>query len=97
MVKEPPHPGRVKTRLGKGIGMTRAAWWFRHQTARLLRRIRDPRWDTVLAVAPPDIEGLTSRIWPEDLPRVAQGPGGDLGDRMGGRLFRTLPPPAPPW
>lgn len=88
MVKE-PHPGRVKTRLGQGIGMARAAWWFRHQTRALLRRIRDPRWDTVLAVAP-DIEGLQSRIWPEDLPRVAQGPG-DLGDRMG-RLFRTLPP-----
>jgi len=88
MVKE-PQPGRVKTRLGKGIGMARAAWWFRHQTTCLLRRIRDPRWQVTLAVAP-DVEGLTSRIWPEDLPRVAQGPG-DLGDRMG-RLFRTLPP-----
>ena len=88
MVKE-PHPGRVKTRLGKGIGLARAAWWFRHQTASLLRRIRDPRWQVTLAVAP-DVEGLCSRIWPEDLPRVAQGPG-NLGDRMG-RLFRTLPP-----
>lgn len=92
MVKE-PRPGRVKSRLGRessgGIGIVRAAWWFRHQTRALLRRIRDPRWDVVLAVTP-DREGLASRVWPEDLPRAAQGPG-DLGDRMG-RLFRTLPP-----
>ncbi len=88
MVKE-PHPGRVKTRLGRDIGMTRAAWWFRHQTRALIRRVQDPRWQTVLAVAP-DFEGMQSRVWPAHLPRVPQGPG-DLGDRMG-RLFRSLPP-----
>jgi len=87
MVKE-PHPGRVKTRLGKSIGHTRAAWWFRHQTRSLLRRIEDPRWETVLAVSP-DVEGLSSRVWPAHLPRVPQGHG-DLGDRMG-RLFREMP------
>ena len=68
MVKE-PHPGRVKTRLGRDIGLTASAWWFRHQIGALLRRIEDPRWDTILAVAP-DVEGLTSRIWPAHLPRV---------------------------
>lgn len=88
MVKE-PRPGRVKTRLGRDLGMTASAWWFRHQVAGLLRRIRSPRWQTVLAVSP-DREGLSSRIWPEDLPRWPQGRG-DLGDRMGG-LFRALPP-----
>ncbi|MGR3435608.1 MAG: TIGR04282 family arsenosugar biosynthesis glycosyltransferase [Shimia sp.] len=88
MVKE-PRPGRVKTRLGREAGHTRAAWWFRHQTSTLFRRVRDPRWDTILAVAP-DAEGLASRVWPPDLPRVPQGPG-DLGDRMG-RVFRGLPP-----
>ncbi|WP_420838977.1 TIGR04282 family arsenosugar biosynthesis glycosyltransferase [Aliiroseovarius subalbicans] len=88
MVKE-PHPGRVKTRLGRDIGMTRAAWWFRHQTASLLRRLPDPRWDMTLAVTP-DGEGLCSRVWPGHLPRIAQG-SGDLGDRMG-RVFRTLTP-----
>ena len=62
MVKE-PRPGRVKTRLAAGIGRVPAAWWYRHQTARLLRRLRDPGWDLVLAVSP-DIEGMTSRIWP---------------------------------
>ncbi|MDU8910088.1 TIGR04282 family arsenosugar biosynthesis glycosyltransferase [Aestuariicoccus sp. MJ-SS9] len=87
MLKE-PRPGRVKTRLGRDIGMTSAAWWFRHQTRQLLRRLEDPRWDLVLAVAP-DREGLQSRVWPAHLPRVAQGRG-DLGDRMA-RLMRTLP------
>jgi rSAM/selenodomain-associated transferase 1 len=88
MLKE-PRPGRVKTRLGRGIGMTRAAWWFRHQVESLLRNVQDPRWDVILAVTP-DIDGLTSRIWPPNLPRIAQGRG-DLGDRMR-RIFRALPP-----
>ncbi|MGB0905539.1 MAG: TIGR04282 family arsenosugar biosynthesis glycosyltransferase, partial [Mangrovicoccus sp.] len=87
-VKE-PRPGRVKTRLGRDLGYTVSAWWFRHQCARLLRRLRDPRWQLVLAVAP-DLEGLSSRIWPEDLPRWPQG-SGDLGDRMG-RALRLMPP-----
>ena len=88
MVKE-PFAGRVKTRLGRDIGMTSAAWWFRHQSARLLRNITDPRWDTVLAVSP-DHQGMTSRIWPAHLPRLPQGLG-DLGDRMA-RIFRSVPP-----
>ena len=79
MVKE-PRPGRVKTRLGRDIGLVPAAWWFRHQSARLIRQLRDPRWDLVLAVAP-DREGLGSRVWPGDLPRLPQGHG-DLGARM---------------
>lgn len=87
MLKE-PRAGRVKTRLGKDIGMTASAWWFRHQTAALLRRIEDPRWDTWLAVSP-DREGLTSRIWPAHLPRIAQGHG-SLGDRMA-RLLHGMP------
>ena len=87
MVKE-PRPGRVKTRLGRDIGMVGAAWWFRHQTRSLIRRLRDPRWQIVLAVAP-DREGRRSRIWPADLPRAAQGRG-DLGDRMG-RMLRGMP------
>ncbi|PWE32675.1 hypothetical protein DDZ14_09805 [Maritimibacter sp. 55A14] len=89
MLKE-PRPGRVKTRLGREIGMVPAAWWFRHQTAGLIRRLgRDPRWQTVLAVSP-DHAGLASRVWPAHLPRIPQGPG-DLGDRMG-RILRSMPP-----
>ena len=78
MVKEPV-AGRVKTRLGREIGMPEAAWWFRHQTAQVLRRLRDPRWDMVLSVAPDT--AITSSVWPGDLARIPQGRG-DLGRRM---------------
>ncbi|WP_108885891.1 TIGR04282 family arsenosugar biosynthesis glycosyltransferase [Pseudoprimorskyibacter insulae] len=89
MVKE-PRAGRVKTRLGRDISQTAAAWWFRHQCTRLLRRLDDPRWHLFLAVSP-DRAGLTSRKWPAHLPRLPQGQG-DLGDRMA-RIFRSLPGP----
>jgi len=79
MVKE-PRAGRVKTRLGRDIGMVPAAWWFRHSVRRLLCNVSDPRWDLLLAVSP-DAEGLRSRVWPEHLPRIPQGRG-DLGQRM---------------
>lgn len=78
MVKE-PRPGRVKTRLARDIGAVAATWWFRHQVARLLRRLRDPRWELVLCVAPDG--AVASRVFPGDLTRIAQG-GGDLGARM---------------
>ncbi|MEM5520680.1 TIGR04282 family arsenosugar biosynthesis glycosyltransferase [Sulfitobacter sp. AS59] len=87
MVKE-PRPGRVKTRLGRDLGMTAAAWWFRHQTRRLIRTIQDPRWNVVLAVTP-DRAGLTSRVWPDHIARVPQGHG-NLGDRMA-RMLRGAP------
>jgi rSAM/selenodomain-associated transferase 1 len=88
MVKE-PRAGRVKTRLGHDIGMTAAAWWFRHQTRALLRHLRDPRWDLILAVSP-DKEGASCRVWPPDLPRLLQGRG-NLGTRMK-RIFDMAPP-----
>ncbi len=91
MVKAPV-AGRVKTRLGRDIGMTNAAWWYRHQTARLLRRLRDPRWHIVLAVAKapnqPD-----PPIWHKELQRIDQGTG-DLGQRMKRLLSRFKMAPA---
>ncbi len=87
MLKE-PRAGRVKTRLGRDIGTVGAAWWFRHQVRRLLRRIDDPRWALVLAVAP-DRAGMTSRVWPAHLQRMPQGHG-DLGQRME-RALRNAP------
>lgn len=48
-----PHAGRVKTRLGREIGMVAAAWWFRHTARRLIRILRrNSRWQTVVAVSP---------------------------------------------
>ncbi|MDX2483607.1 MAG: TIGR04282 family arsenosugar biosynthesis glycosyltransferase [Pseudodonghicola sp.] len=88
MVKQ-PRPGQVKTRLGREIGSVPAAWWYRHQCARLLRCLRDPRWQIVLAVAPD--RALGARVWPADLARLPQG-GGDLGARMS-RLLRSQPGP----
>ncbi|MBP0482419.1 TIGR04282 family arsenosugar biosynthesis glycosyltransferase [Sagittula salina] len=88
MLKE-PRPGRVKTRLGRDIGQVAACWWFRHQVARLLRRVADPRWHLVLAVAPD--AAVVSRAWPSHLPRIPQG-GGDLGARMA-RALRRFPGP----
>jgi rSAM/selenodomain-associated transferase 1 len=83
-----PRPGRVKTRLGRGIGLVAAAWWYRHQCARLIRLLgRDPRWRLVLAVAP-DAEGQASRVWAGGVLRQPQGRG-DLGRRMLGLLARA--------
>lgn len=88
MVKE-PRAGRVKTRLGRQIGMTRAAWWYRHQLTRLLRHTEDPRWRTVLAVAPDT--ATRSRAFPPKPYRMPQG-AGDLGDRMRRALKATRGP-----
>jgi len=88
MVKE-PRPGRVKTRLARDIGPVAAAWWYRHQVRALLRRLDDPRWRTVLAVAPD--RALHARgVWPGHLNRQPQG-AGDLGRRMA-RLLTGQPP-----
>ena len=85
MLKEPV-AGRVKTRLGRDIGMTASAWWFRHQSAALIRRLQSPRWETMLFVAPDT--ALHARCWPPHLPRMAQGRG-DLGVRMARGLRST--------
>ncbi len=69
MLKE-PRAGRVKTRLGKDIGMVGAVWWFRHQVSGLLRRIEDPRWTVVLAVAPDS--AVAGRAWPARFQRAPE-------------------------
>lgn len=88
-VKEPV-AGRVKSRLGREIGMVSAAWWYRHQARRLARRLSaDPRWRTILALSP-DRAVYDSRFWPRGALRIGQGRG-DLGARMG-RMFRGAGP-----
>lgn len=79
MVKE-PHAGRVKTRLARQIGVVQATAFYRHAASAVIRRLAaSPRWETWLAVAPDPT--ITSRFWPRQLPRRAQGTG-DLGERM---------------
>lgn len=86
-----PRPGRVKTRLARDIGPVAATWWYRHQLARLVRRVGcDRRWRTILAVSP-DHEGLASPLLPPGPPRLPQGPG-DLGARMA-RALNAEPGP----
>lgn len=87
-----PRPGRVKTRLARGVGAPEAARWFRAQSRALIRRLRaDPRWEVRLAVSP-DAEGLATRALPGGAARQAQG-GGDLGARMARALFEAPPGP----
>ena len=86
MVKVPV-AGAVKTRLARRVGATEALRFYRATTALLLRRVGcDPRWRTVLAVAPDRAVG--ARSWPSALARVPQGKG-DLGSRMQRLLDRT--------
>lgn len=89
LVKEPV-PGTVKTRLAKELGTIDATKWYRNECRKTINRLaRDPRWDTYLAVSP-DSTGMTSRIWPAQIPRIAQG-SGDLGNRMKHVFQQMLP------
>ena len=46
-----PRVNRVKTRLGKGIGLVQAKHWYRHQQNDLIQRLLiSPFWQTVLAI-----------------------------------------------
>ena len=84
MVKE-PRPGKVKTRLGKDIGMLAAAQWYKRHAARLCHRLVDARWSLVAAYDP-----KMSRIIPNNTQlQVWQGTG-DLGRRMI-RMLRLAP------
>lgn len=85
-----PWPGRVKTRLARSIGTVAAARWFQREAVGLAERLgADPRWETIVAVAP-DAAGLKSRVWPDCVARWPQGRG-DLGARMA-RALRAAPP-----
>ena len=90
-----PVIGGAKSRLARGIGKVPAWRIYRSMLARLTRRLRDRRWEIVLAVTPD--RAVTRRFpgaWPDDLPRMAQG-GGDLGDRQARVFGRRLTPPRP--
>lgn len=86
-----PVLGRVKRRLGREIGDVAALRFYRSCLSHAaLRLAQDPRWRTVLAVAPD--RDVAARFWPSRrwVVRLPQGEG-DLGRRMQ-RLFTRLPP-----
>jgi hypothetical protein len=86
MVKAPVM-GRVKTRLGRDLGMVTALRAQRVMTAMVLRRLYRPKeWSLILAVAP-DAEVRTP-AFPGHLMRWPQGRG-DLGRRMQ-RVFDAM-------
>ncbi len=75
-----PVAGRVKSRLASEIGTVRAAWWYRHNLRRVIRRLRrDPRWDLWIAVTP---DAACARpFWLDGVRALPQG-AGSLGERM---------------
>lgn len=85
-----PRLGVGKTRLAAGVGRVAALRINRLMQTRTLRRLAcDPRWRTVLLVAPDaDCARRAPGVWPEGLARAPQGRG-DLGDRLA-RAFRRL-------
>jgi uncharacterized protein len=90
MVKE-PRLGRVKTRLAREIGAVEATRFYRTVTTTIIRRLApDPRWRTVLAVAPD--AAVASTAWSVNVQRLAQR-NGDIGKRM----TRALTTPCGPW
>ena len=74
-----PLMGWAKTRLAVGVGPVHAQRLYRAMVRQVLRRVQDPRWDTVLLGTPdrwlgrvPEWRGLT---------QGSQG-GGDLTERL---------------
>lgn len=84
-----PRLGHGKTRLASSIGAAAALRINRALQARVLRRCRDPRWRTVLVVAPDrDVRAPLPGVWPRGVSRIGQGDG-DLGARLA-RAFRRF-------
>ena len=79
---KPPLMGVSKTRLAQGVGYAEAQRIARWSFGKTLRAARDPRWNTVLAVAPDGhVNSTLGGLWPANLRRMAQGQG-NLTDRL---------------
>ncbi len=86
-----PHMGKVKTRLAADIGQVHALRIYRAMTAKILREMQDPRWDTVLYVTPDhSADAYFGGLWPKNMPRFTQN-GGGLSERSA-RLFTRKGP-----
>ncbi len=86
-----PVAGSTKTRLARDIGVGAATTFARQSASALLQRlVRDPRWQTILAVSAQTSD--SSRRWPAGIARMGQGRG-DLGERMQRIMARAAPGP----
>jgi len=57
IVAKAPIMGRAKTRLARDIGPAHAKRIYRAMMGRVIRRVQNPKWETVLAVTPPHLLG----------------------------------------
>ncbi len=86
---KPPHTGISKTRLAADIGRAQARRLNRMSQSRVMRAAIDPRWHTVLRVAPDHAARYPDPLWSRADRIEPQGPG-DLGDRLT-RAFASAP------
>lgn len=86
-----PVAGRVKSRLGREVGVVRATQFYRHTAAAVIARLSaDRRWRTTLALTPD--HALCPARWLRHAGSIPQG-GGDLGRRMQRIMDRAAPGP----
>lgn len=91
MMTKAPVIGGAKTRLARHIGKVSAWRLYRAMVAKLVRRLKDRRWDFILAVAPQSaLQRRFPCVWPIGMARIGQG-GGDLGARQA-KLFSRFGP-----
>lgn len=83
-----PVLGRAKTRLAATVGYVQAKRLYRMMVARVLRRVKDPRWTTLLAVTPPQAMGNV-KDW-DGFEQVAQ-VSGSLSPRLAACFARKGP------
>lgn len=74
-----PDMGRAKTRLARDIGPVHAQRHARAMMSHVIRRTRDPRWETVIYAAPRKALG-SEPLW-AGVQQVAQ-PAGSLSPRL---------------
>lgn len=88
IVAKAPIMGKAKTRLARDIGPAHAKRLYRAMMAQVIRQVRDPRWEMVLAVTPPHLLGHVP-----DWDGVAQIPqvSGSLTSRLAALFTRKGP------
>lgn len=65
-----PVMGQAKTRLAADIGLTHAKRIYRAMTGKVIRKVRSPKWETLLCVTPANLIGKVPE-W-RGVPQIAQ-------------------------